>query len=438
MMRLLLGAFFWAQWVHATAAPVRIAESPPPVPTANTLAVTKYWYPWRYGTEMPGYYYENILITDDESVWLSHFKPGGENKLARVFLPDFRTQFIPIPSGRHPLHFARSPDALYTTWETHGHDGSGGPLPHEIARLDPITSTWSTHALPNNFDCDVYAAGQALYLTLNVKAGGNETAIARYDWDHDTTTILSSTRRRPAQNQFDDMGRLLYAQLFLGPGNKPCVISENGAFYLQETPGMWPPILDIGTGGRITTACGKTLAVAPPGEIVLLDPQAAAAQPLMMTAQPATQKQPVSGSPPATERPSWATQAPLDAPAELPLYYNNVAFHDGTLFALRPPKIKGGEYDLLCFRPGPGRTARHIPLVFHLDDQGHADFATMPANAPATWVPGQIEHPDTTVFPTDGIQFFATKDGLCLEPFNVGFWFLPYADIEAYLKANPN
>ncbi|MDD5261500.1 MAG: hypothetical protein PHD76_06580 [Methylacidiphilales bacterium] len=411
-------------------------ETPLPSPEADALTVTRYWYPWRYASVAPGYYYENILTMDDESIWLSHNKPGGPDELMRVFLPDFKTQSIPLPANRNPHSFVRTSDALYTTWETNGHDGKGGPAAHQIARYDPQTATWAAHALPDFFSGDLYGAGNALYLFVSFKFASNENAIMRYDWDHDSTTLLSSTRRKPAQNQFDDNTRLYYAHIFLGLGGKPCMTTKEGTFYMQETPGPWQPVFDSSFGGQIATACGKTIVTNQRGEIVLLDPQSTEPKPLMTPVQPIFRKQPTPGSQPIKELPSWFAQAAWDATPNEVLYHTELAFHEDTLFALKKPKIKGGVYDLLCYRLGQGRTPRHIPLVFHLNDQARADLCVKPSDAPALWAPGQFEHPDTTIYPSNGIQFFGTKDGLCIEPFNVGFWFLPYSDIDGYLKAH--
>jgi hypothetical protein len=114
-----------------------------------------------------------------------------------------------------------------------------------------------------------------------------------------------------------------------------------------------------------------------------------------------------------------------------------VAFNDDRLFILDKPTIKGGTYDLVCYEKNLGRTPRHIPLQFHLSDSDRVALSNIPPGLPSTWNIDQIDHPDTTVYPSADVQFFAAKEGLCIQPHNVGFWFLPYSDIEAYLKAHP-
>ena len=119
------------------------------------------------------------------------------------------------------------------------------------------------------------------------------------------------------------------------------------------------------------------------------------------------------------------------------MWYTGVAFNDDHFFILRNPTVKGGAYDLICYEKGQGRNPRHIPLEFHLDGQARSALTLKPLYAPASWDFNQIEHPDTTVYPDANVQFFAAKQGLCIQPANVGFWFLPYSDIDGYLKAHP-
>jgi hypothetical protein len=94
-----------------------------------------------------------------------------------------------------------------------------------------------------------------------------------------------------------------------------------------------------------------------------------------------------------------------------------------------------GDYTVLCYQKGAGRNPRKISLRFQLDDRARSDLSAKPEGAPALWVPTEIEHPDTIRYPGPGVHLFCTDKGICFEPMDLGFWYLPYADIEAYLQA---
>jgi hypothetical protein len=413
-------------------------EPPPPPPSADALVATKFWYPWHY-LPVDGSYYDSAIVAGESGrVWAAVTKPGRPPFLVQINTDDFSSHVFPVPDGLYPRSFICKSDALYALTETNGHDGSGGPLPHEIVRLDPVTATWTTRAIPDCFNAELFSAGNAFYLFLSLKFAGNDDVVDRYDWDKDTVTILASTRRRPAQNQFDDRPRLLLARIFTGPGGKPCVATMEGTFYLQDTPGRWPPVFDSRFDSNPVTIGAQTLMVGN-GEIVLLDPQRADPVPLMAPQAPTFRHLVPPGAQPVKTLAPWAAQAPWDPPDGPPFYYSTVAYHDGSLYLLRKPQKKGGDYELLCYQRGNGRAPRDVPLEFHLDEAAKADLAEEPAGAPLAngpWTTGLLEHPDTIRYPSDEVVLFCTESGICIQPQCLGFWFLPYADIEAYLKAH--
>ncbi len=159
---------------------------------------------------------------------------------------------------------------------------------------------------------------------------------------------------------------------------------------------------------------GKTLVFGQHEEVTLLDPDQPTPELLL--------------APAGNHRALW------DLPKDGKVWYNQVCLHDDCLFILVKPRNKGGPYDLLCYQRGAGREARHIPLEFRLDEESRARLAVEPEHAPSTWNFNQIEHPDTTVYPSDFVWFQAVRQGLYFYSDNVGFWLLPYEDIAAYLK----
>jgi hypothetical protein len=409
-----------------------------PLAAQPPLIVTKFWYPW-LSTNWPiGSCEANILGVDDMGPWVSaYFNVSHKDGIFRLNLNDFTTQVLAIPDNHSPQNFKIAPDAVYMTWETTS-QGNSGVRPHEIGRYDLNTSTWSVHKLPDYFDCKLYTVDRFLYFFLNMKFAGNEMAIARYDWDQDKMIMLSSTRRRPAQNQFDDRSAMVYAEIFAGPDHKPCVTTVEDTYYIQETPGTWPEVFDGSFSNQTITSLGKTLVLDQRGEATLLDPNQSAPEYWMATSQPQFRKLPTPGTSAIKEITPWLGKTIWDPPTDRHMWYTKVAFNQDHLLILEKPKIKGGAYDLSVYEKVKGRAPRHIPLEFHLSDKDRAALSNIPPGLPSTWDINQIDHPDTTIYPSSDVQFFAAKQGLCIQPHNVGFWFLPYADIEAYLKSAQN
>jgi hypothetical protein len=55
------------------------------------------------------------------------------------------------------------------------------------------------------------------------------------------------------------------------------------------------------------------------------------------------------------------------------------------------------------------------------------------------WTPDKLEHPEMSFSDSDSsmfYQFVATQQGICFVYSTNGFWFLPYSDIDAYLKSH--
>ena len=387
------------------------SETPP---AQSPLVVTRFWHPWRSTSWPYDFLMFTMLASDDDGVWLEGSNPGQAFQLFRVGLPDFTTRIIPLPERRHTQMLAATRDAVYMAWDTHGYNNAAGGE-HQLARYDLATSQWAAHDLPAYSNCYLYNLENTLYLFLQNRNAAGESAITRYDWVQDKLTVLSSTRRRPAQNQFDDRQSLLDARIFTGPGHRPCVnTTMDGTFFVEETPTPWPKVFESGNRSYSVTDLGKTLVFGQQGNVTLLDP--AQAEPELLLA------------------PAGDEQAVWNLPKDEKVWYDRVCQHDDCLFILDKPKVQGGPYDLLCYQRGKGKDPRHVPLEFRLDEESRARLSVKPEHAPVTWNFNQIEHPDTTVYPSNFVWFRATARGLYLQSANVGFWFLPYGEIDTYLK----
>jgi curli biogenesis system outer membrane secretion channel CsgG len=421
---------FLARFPNLAAAPAT------PDTTGSSLVATRFWYPWRANSWPQKWFNYGIMDQDAQGLWLVGFHDVEHPSLFHVSLADFSTQIMPIPDNHYPQQLKTAPGALFLTWETHGHDGSA-LIAHQIARYDLATSQWTMHDLPAYSDCEVYPVGNTLYFFMRTfSMPGSEGAIAHYDWDSDKLTVLSSTRRRPAQNQFDDRQMLNQVQIFAGPGGRPCAATDDGVVYLQDTPGTWPFVFDCSFWDHAIMSNGLTLVQNQYGEATLVDPKASDVEHLMAAYTPFVRKRPAPGQQAARIPTPWAAQTLWDAPAEH-TWYNKMVYGSGRLFILNPPAQKGGVYDMLVYTRNGGRAPRHVPLEFRLSDTDRPALSTKLPNAPALWQAGWIEHPDTTSYPSGDVQFFATAQGLVIQPANVGFWFIPYNDIDAWLKLHP-
>jgi hypothetical protein len=443
MIRRLLLGLLWSMSlaVHADE----------PAAGQPVLTVSRFWFPFPFPDKPQPDIILHTYGVGPDALYLSTIvqnhrsdpsKPGNVATFFRVSLPDLQTEEIPLTADdAHDLHnlpetIDVAPDALYATTRGVGEHTS------RLQRYDPQMKTWTVHDLPPDFNFAFCRSNTAFYFGLS-KLDGNpapgrpmppaENAVSQYDWDTGTVTLLSSSRRRPGQNQLDDRAAYHVKGLFLGPNGKPCMTTPAGTLYIQDTPGNWPEVFDGSWFDEAMTVLGKTLVFNLAGEMTLIDSQKAVPEPWMAAKETVYRKEPVAGIPPTKVPTPWADQTLWDAPGKV--FPNEIGFHDDWLFILKPPKVKGGLYDLLCYQKGHGRSPRHIPLQFKLNDQMRPALALHTGKIPNGWVVSDIEHPDTTII---GTEVMSTGQGLGFRLMMAGFWFLPYSDITAYLNSIPN
>jgi hypothetical protein len=405
--------------------------------TGPCLVVHRFWYPWLSPDWPRGTFTIELTEADEEGLWLSGWGSYERRGLFKINLPDFTTKVIAPPDNRFLQTLKRTPDALYATYHLTKAGQAGDP---RIARLDLKTLTWSERPLPNYFSCSLFSLENTLYLFLNVQFAGNEATIARYDWDKEKFTILASSRRVPPQNQFDDTENYVIAGIFAGPEDKPCLTcygwGPQGTFYIRVGAGLWPRVFDGGWADQTLTVFDRTLVFNRNGEATLFDPKNAGPEYWMAPREPHVRQQASKGKPPVKEQTPWLAHTLWDAPdKEVFVAPGYVGFHGDDLFILIPPKDTNGKYEMLCYQKGMGRLPRHIPLQFHLDDAARADLSKTTGDSIRDLNISKIEHPNT--IQGGGSKLMTTNQGLCLQLPFLGFWFLPYGDIDQYLKANP-
>jgi hypothetical protein len=400
---------------------------------SEPLVVGKFWHPWLTGNSPQSNFIIPAYAVADDGLWIGgYFNQAEKGLIFKVSLPDFKTDSIDTANGKEVTSMACSSDALYASCDR---NVNGYSVKDGMARYDLATQTWSIRQLGTRFKQDFYVVNGDLYLDAIGSPGvsgappGRESGIVKFDWNADKSTILASSRRRPAQNQFDDTEIYDISGIFPGPGNKPCVTTQSGTFFIQETPGTWPKVFDGTFSDQVLTIFTKTLVLNSAGEITLMDPQAGAPVPLMAPTEADFRKGPTK------ELAPWAGQTSWDSPGkDAHIWTNTVGYHDDALYILVKPKAKGGTFELLCYRKGMGRTPRHIPLKFQLDSSVLSSIPPRPGHMPNGWSTDEIEHPDTSIIPP---ILITTSRGLCLKLFCVGFWFIPYDDVTAYLASHP-
>ena len=395
------------------------------------LAVTHFWSAPISHT--PAISYGKWAVTED-SLWM-HCSPGGVtgDSICRVHLPDLKTEVIDLPFVALNSQVRVSPGAVYADYIVLP-DGKV----HGLARYDLAEKTWTLRPIDLPF-MQYFCVGKDIYFdvrSIELTKGG-ETGIARYDWASEKTTLLASSRRKPAQNQFDDksgMGEIVNAEasdIFAGPGGRTCVTNYTGTFYLQDQPGNWPPVFDAAVGGRALTLPEGTLVATDSGEVVLLSAKQREPEYLLAPLAPQFRHPQLH---PAKEVAPWAAQAHWDAPDHAGIQMDgfcedNVGVHGDHLFLLVAPSQPKGAYGLLVYTRENGRTPRQIPLQFKLDAETANRLTHLSAGNDA-WSIDQVEHPGSPLFK---VNLIATNQGLCFHLYSGGIWFLPYQDIETYL-----
>ncbi len=361
------------------------------------------------------------ISPDGSGVWglLWRFYPGGKaSGIVEIHLPDMATKFIDTNCGR-PIHAVRTSNAYYVTYADYGGDVRPvRPDEYYVKRYDLDSRTWTQRRASGvSGTGEIEELDDQLYLSLQAVW---QNGLEKYDWDTDKLTILASSRRKPALNQFDDRGDYGFS-LFVGPGNKPCVLGPGGIYYVQEEPGPWTRVpFDI--AGNAIRNGHQTLIRTIGGEAVLIDPDKPAPIPLVAPSEPANWR-PVPGSNKMKKQlPAWASQAVWKYRPEWG-DFGNVAYHDGHLYHLFQQPLHTNYYELLVFNPGQTSPVI-IPLRFLFKGSEET------ADKILRWM-GNVYTPYAEY------DLIAADQGICLKN-DWGFWFVPYADIEAYEKSNPN
>jgi len=392
----------------------------PPAPAMMTgLAVARSWHSWQISgmkdNELklqraagndglalgnPALPFHVLAYATDRSgtLWIyGYHDPYGSHgygdstvpaTLFKIRLPDLHTEAIPAPwrltlvekdSGAH-IRFG--PDAAYIY----------GIASH-LDYFKVSTGAWERRDVTPEI-AELFPVGGKLY--FRIKHGDG---VARYDWDAKQTIILADSRRRPAQNQFDDRTGYTVHDVFVTPDGKTCATIGSGNYVVQEQPGPWAP------GPKFNLFAGY-----PP------DKKAGVFWSLILGHDFVSAPM----FPIHSKEWMWLRTVPEDA--------MDYGFRDHDVFALS----RDGGFKLLWYQPYDS-TPLPIPLDLKINGEARALMEST----------HKFQF-DQAIAPVIGdLRMAVSPQGICLFPESSAgvstlpiFWFVPFTDIDAYRKAH--
>jgi hypothetical protein len=429
----------------AMANAMRLLPPPPPNTLPKTapqvidaLVVSHFWYPKDASDAGPYELGHVPLVPDAKGAWVSVLEGGDDQPLKAALYhvdidPAQADPFTTAPTLEPPVDadaMVIAPDALYVL---------GSPIyqwdQSQVARYDLTSLQWSQHDVP--YSQGLFLAADHLYLTLSGYGLANrQSGIVLYDAKTGNTTLLASSRRRPPQNQFDNRDSYGAPNIFTGPGNRPCAeIGIGETYFINESPGNWQRMIDSGgafyaegDGTRTLIYGQRDVEDRTPGDVVfMVDP--AKNQPELLLGAPApspgTTRQAASTAPPPAP---WPTPPVWPASAASSRSFSEYGFRGDDIYARFSDNrlLKNG---LFWYRRGQAEPL-YIPLEFRPGDDAAAVFKKIQDAQPAE----KLQFMEN---PLMGGLMKMGQTGIFFIDHDYGFYFLPYADIDAYLKANP-
>lgn len=379
---------------------------------ARFLPVSRHWTPWQVeGTPDAPMDVVSSAVSGDVLWMICSFTGSREDRqrLFRINLSTLVADQISLPGSDYYSDISLSEEALYLEFQRNNSTGQK----RGIARLDLATHAWETR-VPELPWRKCFPVAGSLYLVLD---GG----LGRYDWEQGSSSLLASNRRRPAQNQFDDCDRYRVEGVYTGPGGRPFMVADKGAFFIREDPGEWPPVYKPMYSMRGVSGDGMTLNYAGHGAAVLLDQAGDGPEYLMAPPVRPNLRQPL-----AKPTAPWAEQTRWDPIPGIAL--------DGMVVANRQNLflLVGSSHDRSpreILRYGAQRDPQRVLFRFDLDAKlaGRIDGYLSKSIGPVKssghqWI-------------TD---FHLANQTLCLVSRNLGAWFIPLSDLDAWVKENPS
>jgi hypothetical protein len=285
---------------------------------------------------------------------------------------------------------------------------------------------------------DVFEAAGSLYLTLRgTGLNDMEGGIALLNSKTCETTILASSRRNPAQNQFDNRSAYTVKTIFTGSGNKPWASIGFGEIYgIEDKPGPWSRIIPSGELLFSQTVSSRTILYgtrlvprdANTSDIVFMIDSAKPNPELWLgTPGPLWGTEMVGKPEPPPPQPDWSLHPLWQQPQEDGPYRSEYGFRGEDIYSF-VIHIQTEEKELLWYRHGQ-KTPVRIPLSFKMSNEA-ANAVKAMEDADGDPLKGR-RPPDNTP-----LSMYCTSQGLCFLVYRKGFWFLPFTEIDAYIKAH--
>lgn len=432
-----MNAAFIKRFGDPAAAAGPLPASPAP------LAVTRFWY----AKDAP----RRMLLGSDgmcpapDGVWLGGMIDGvldgtDDERKSRgalyhvVIDPSLPDPFLAAPRINVPQASIQktvvTPEAVYLLCLTNDR-----PQKAMVERYDLASRKWEEHETPGADR--IFEAGGQLYLSLKGEDFDHrEGGIARYDGRTGAMTLLASSRRRPAQNRFDDRGPYHVSDIFTGPGGKPCATIDFESTFIGDGPEAWAPLVNTNVLGHTRTEGARVLLYGTGSyktrsdAAVMIDPARREPE-LWLGPLTALLRSNLPGAEKATaDLPGWAnasvwTQAEGDRERS-----NDYGFRDKDLFGLIRREKGAHPVELIWYRRGE-KVPVHIPLTFAMDDAATAALqAVLPQNVNTFEM---VKDPEKTPYV---LSMTVIPQGICFKALMQGFWFLPFADVDHYLKTN--
>ena len=300
-----------------------------------------------------------------------------------------------------------------------------------IFRYDRIAQIWSQIPLPGSTQIgmawtSLQTDGKDFYVGSSANSNPERTSgIWKWDSAAKEFQIISSNRRRPAQNRFDDCEGYFDTFLFAGPKGKLGVCVYYKAFLFNAEAGEWDVLKDAEDCSvcPIVTS-NHTLLLSKAGCVGLIK----------------------HGE---TRDIEWCQgKTPASCSADdgvLPLAYSyllkrgrkvscTLAYCDGKLWHCQPRNETPSRHHLLrCVDwKNPDLSLPAIPLEFEIPE-------AVQAFLPNSDLQYSASAPPRSTHPLDELQIIATKKGLIFWAYNLpGFWFVPNEQLNAALKSTPS
>ena len=419
-----MSASFVARWGNPDAVPSSVPA----------IEVNRFWYPkdadHRSHFSLGSY----PLVPVADGVWVQGEMALGENAIYHIGIDasqaDCFTTAPPIvPDGITPHEMVATPNALYVLGEP-----TGQWRKSVVARYDLASLRWDQHDVP--YSIRVFLAAGKFYLSLgSSEPAAPEGGIARYDDQTGDATVLADSRRRPAQNQFDDRDGYDVRSIFTGPGNKPCMeIGFGETYFIQDTPGDWPRLIDSGELEFMQTDGVRTLLY---GERSYKDKDLGAVVFLIDPTKP--QPELWLGAPVPSLGTHMRGETNLPPPAtwpKPPVYLGSPPSNGRTSYGFRGNDLfcyvtdtATLKNELVWWRSSQANPV-HIPLTFKMSD---SDAAALKAAISSEPYSNLRPHDPTGA----GFELSVGTAGIFFLIHDQGFYYLPYSDIDAYFKGVP-